>query len=329
MIPFRTAMPPLQSGLRFSHNDHIMCIGSCFAEHIGGRLGRWKFPVLTNPFGIVYNPVSLAQSLDFLLSDKDFSEKDLFENAGLWHSFAHHGHFSHPDKTTALVSINRSLSEAKEFLLNSSRLIVTLGTANVFVFKQTGEIVANCHKVPGQEFECRRLQVGEIVEALSAVFKKLKAALPKLEIVATVSPVRHLRDGLVENQRSKATLVLALEQIVERYNFAHYFPAYELLLDDLRDYRFYENDLSHPNQLAVDYIWQFFADSFFSEKTKALCQRIAQTVVASGHRPFHPQSTEHQAFLKTQLEKIRALQQEFPWLDFDIEKAAFQQQLLA
>jgi hypothetical protein len=329
MIPFRTILPPLQSGLRFSHNDSILCTGSCFAEHIGGRLGRWKFPVLANPFGIVYNPVSLAESLDFLLSDQDFSEKDLFENAGLWHSFAHHGSFSHPEKTAALDRISCSLSGAKAFLSTTNRLIVTLGTANVFVLKKTGRVVANCHKVPGQEFERRRLSVGEIADGLFAVFEKLKAALPGLEILATVSPVRHLRDGLVENQRSKATLVLALEQICQRCRFVHYFPAYELLLDDLRDYRFYENDLSHPNQLAVDYIWQFFADSFFDEKTKALCQRIAQTVVASGHRPFHPQSAEHQAFLKTQLEKIKVMEQEFPWLDFDIEKAAFQQQLTA
>ncbi len=290
---------------------------------------RWKFPTLANPFGIVYNPVSLAKSLDFLLSGKVFSESDLFENAGLWHSFAHHGSFSQPDKSAALEQINRSLSDANRFLLETNRLVVTLGTANVFVFKKTGEIVANCHKVPGQDFERRRLSVGEIVETLSAVFEKLKANLTDLEIVATVSPVRHLRDGLVENQRSKATLVLALEQICQHCDFAHYFPAYELLLDDLRDYRFYENDLSHPNQLALDYIWQFFTDSYFDEKTKAICQRIEQTVIASEHRPFHPQSAEHQSFLKTQLKKIGAMKQEFPWLDFEIEKAVFQQQLVA
>ena len=282
-----------------------------------------KFPALVNPFGIVYNPVSVGQVFEKWLSEDSFREEDLFKNLGLWHSFAHHGRFSHPEKTAALEGINRSLAEARKCLAQANRLIVTLGTANVFVFKKTGDIVANCHKVPGQEFERRRLSISEIVQSLGPVFEKLRERSPSLEIIATVSPVRHLRDGLVENQRSKATLLLALEEICRRLPFVHYFPAYEILLDDLRDYRFYEADMAHPNQLAVDYIWEYFGEAFFDEKTKSLCQRIEQVATAAAHRPFHPQSVEHQNFIKKMMKEMERLEREFPGLDFEEERKFF------
>jgi len=324
MNEFRTEYPRFQSPLQIAHSDRMLCTGSCFAEHIGGRLRRLKFPVLVNPFGILYNPVSIAQALEILQSGAEFQPKDLFEAHGLWHSFAHHGRFSHPEKEVALAHINHSLLVAREFLSQTTRLIVTLGTANVFVFKKSGDIVANCHKLPGQEFERRRLSVVETVQALVPVFEKLRQQLPSLQIIATVSPVRHLRDGLTENQRSKATLLLALEEIARCFPFVHYFPAYEILLDDLRDYRFYETDMAHPNQQAVDYIWEYFAGAFFDEKTRALCQRIERVVTAAAHRPFHPQFAGHQAFLKKQLEETGSLEQEFPGLDFGQEREVFE-----
>ncbi|MBK9017035.1 MAG: GSCFA domain-containing protein [Saprospiraceae bacterium] len=179
--------------------------------------------------------------------------------------------------------------------------------------------MANCHKIPAGDFERRRLSVTELAEALLPVFEKLRQELPNLEIIATVSPVRHLRDGLVENQRSKATLLLALDEICQRLPFAHYFPAYEILLDDLRDYRFYADDLAHPNQLATDYIWQYFEGAFFDEKTQALCGRIERVLTALAHRPFHPQSAEHQYFVKKQTGIVKELSAEFPHLDFGQE----------
>ncbi|MFQ5447125.1 MAG: GSCFA domain-containing protein [Saprospiraceae bacterium] len=319
MPGFRTAIPPVHSEMKITHNDRVLCVGSCFAEHIGGRLNRLKFSTLVNPSGIVYNPVSLAESLETLLSGGLCDESGLFENLGLWHSFAHHGAFSHPNKKTVLENINRSLTEARAFLSKTSRLLVTPGTAHVFVFKKNGRIVANCHKVPGSQFERRRLSVEEVVAALTPVFKKLKHRLPALEIVTTVSPVRHLRDGLVENQRSKATLVLALLQICEELSFVHYFPAYEIVLDDLRDYRFYEADMAHPNKLAVDYVWQHFGQAFFDEKTGELCRQVERIVSAAEHRPFHRQSTEHQTFIQRQLAAIEALQAKNPGLAFEEE----------
>ncbi|MCF8246408.1 MAG: GSCFA domain-containing protein [Saprospiraceae bacterium] len=318
-MTFRTVFPSFKSEVNISHTDRVLCLGSCFAEQMGGRLERLKFPMLVNPFGIVFNPISVVETLERLRSGNPFSEADLVANQGLWHSFEHHSRFSNPDKSVALEGINQSFSTAKGFLKNANRLIVTLGTAHVFVLKKTGEVVANCHKFPAGDFERRRLSVGEVVAALLPVFEKLKTELPELEIIATVSPVRHLRDGLSENQRSKATLLIALDEINQQLPYTHYFPAYELLLDDLRDYRFYAEDLAHPNQLATDYIWQYFEGAFFDEKTKALCERIGRILTALAHRPFHSQSIEHQDFLKKQVEYIKQLSAEFPSLDFERE----------
>ncbi len=328
MQSFRTTFPPFQSPLKVGHTDRVLCIGSCFAEQMGGRLERLKFPTLLNPFGIVFNPASIGQSLERLMSGELFSENDLVQHQGLWHSWEHHGRFSQPDKAAALLNVNDSLSIAKAFLETTNRLVVTLGTAHVFILKKTGEVVANCHKLPGTEFERRRLSVAEVVAALLPVFEKLKAQLPSLEIIATVSPVRHLQDGLMENQRSKATLLLALDEIGQRLPYVHYFPAYEILLDDLRDYRFYAEDMAHPSLQATNYIWQYFEHAFFDEKTKALNGRIERVLSAMAHRPFHPQSVEHQGFVKKELDALRQLAVEFPGLDFEGETATLEEILI-
>ncbi len=328
MQSFRTTFPPFRSPISIGHTDQVLCIGSCFAEQMGGRLERLKFPTLVNPFGIVFNPVSIGRSLGRLMGGELFSEDGLVENQGLWHSWAHHGRFSQPDKAAALSNINDSLSTARVFLETTNRLVVTLGTAHVFTLKKTGEVVANCHKLPATDFERRRLSVAEVAAALLPVFEKMKAHLPSLEIIATVSPVRHLRDGLMENQRSKATLLLALDEIGQRLPYVHYFPAFEILLDDLRDYRFYAEDMAHPSPQATDYIWQYFEQAFFDEKTRALNGRIERVHSAMAHRPFHPQSDEHQVFIKKELAALRQLATAHPGLDFVREVVALEGQLV-
>ncbi|MEO1259307.1 MAG: GSCFA domain-containing protein [Bacteroidota bacterium] len=328
MDSFRTEILPEKINVEISHQHPILCIGSCFAENIGRKLNELKFPVLINPFGIVYNPISIVSVLEKIISKSSFAENDLFQNLGLYHSFAHHGRFSHPDKLTALQQINNSLQEARIFLNKTNRLVLTLGTAHVFIYKNTNEIVANCHKVAGQEFLRKRLSVAEIQAPLINVFKKLKAQLPLLEIIVTVSPVRHLRDGLVENQRSKAALVLGLDEVCRQLEFVHYFPSYEIVLDDLRDYRFYEKDLSHPNEMAVDYIWKKFEHLFFNEGTKNICRQILSINNAAKHRPFHPASEAHQRFLKKQLELIDQLEKKYAFLNFKKEKNIFEGQLV-
>ncbi|GAB4496321.1 MAG: GSCFA domain-containing protein [Saprospiraceae bacterium] len=325
MENFRTVLKSQPAPFAIGHSDRLLLVGSCFTENIGYRLADFKFPASTNPFGIVYNPASIVRSLERLFAENQFfGEQDIFENAGLWHSWEHHGRFSKPDKTEMLAGLNAAYSEAAAFLKTTNRLLLTFGTADVFALKTTGQIVANNHKMPAALFQERRLSVAEIAETTIAVLQKIKSENADLQVVVTVSPVRHLRGGAVANQRSKATLVLACEEICRQLNFAHYFPAYELLLDDLRDYRFYASDMVHPSEVAVEYIWDFFADTFFSEKTKMLNERIGKITAAACHRPFNPDTAEHRAFARAQLDAIESLKKEWPGLDFSMEATHFQ-----
>ena len=324
MNHFRTILPAQRAPFSIGHSDRLLLIGSCFTENIGARLHSGKFPVYINPFGIVYNPVSMTRCLNHLLLDnQQFEENNLFEHAGLWHSWEHHGHFSRPDRAAALAGINTALKTAAAHLKKTNRLLLTLGTADVFRLRSTGQVVANNHKMPAALFEQGRISVAETTERITAVLEKIKLQNPDLQVIMTVSPVRHIRNGLVENQRSKATLLLACEQICQALPYAHYFPAYELLLDDLRDYRFYANDMLHPSEVAADYIWQFFGDTFFSEETRRLYTRVEKITAAMQHRPFHPETPEHRAFARAQLVAIEQLSEEHPELDFSMEKGHF------
>lgn len=321
---FRTELPTPSFPFRITHLDALLSIGSCFTEHIGARLSTLKFKHLLNPFGIIYNPISIVEQLEWLLSDKKFAISDLFQHQELWHSWAHHGSFSGLNQLETLHKINGSLHQAQFFLPSVTRLFLTLGTANVFVLNESGKIVANCHKMPSQIFTKRRLSVEEMVESFIPILQQLKLQQPDLQVMFTVSPVRHIRDGLIENQRSKATLLLAIDSICKELNFTHYFPAYELIIDDLRDYRFFEADMIHPNRVAIDYVWQRFGEAFFDKNTQELISQIEAVINASKHRAFHSQSTQYQAFVQKQLEKMQALEATYPFLNFAKEKAWFE-----
>lgn len=321
MKSFRTILQPELSDFQIEHKSGVLCMGSCFAEHIGNRLHHYKFKTFLNPFGIIYNPISIAYGLEILLNKNlFFEEKDLVENLGGWHSFQHHGSFSHADKNQALEKINTALKEARYFLEDAEYLILTLGTANAFIEKKSNTTVANCHKIPQHFFIRKQLSLEEMIDALKHVLKKLNNTFPKIKIITTVSPVRHIRDGLVENQISKSKLILTLNELSKQYTHVQYFPAYELLLDDLRDYRFYKKDMIHPNEIAIDYIWDFFTKTFFTKKTTSLNSKIEKIKQAVAHRPFHPQSKEHLEFIKKQIEKMEATEKEFSFLNFDEEK---------
>ncbi len=326
MSVFRTTLKPTPFPHPMSHDDQCLLLGSCFAEHLGKKLERYKFKVCRNPFGIIYHPMAIAKSLDYLSGLQDFNSDQLVEHQGLWHSFDHHSRFSHPERQFAERNIQLSLDEGRKSLASATWLILTLGTANIFVHQAKEEIVANCHKFPSTTFRRERLSVAAIVDRLQNTITTLHQRWPQLQILLSVSPVRHLRDGLIDNQRSKATLLLATEQLSEAFDFVHYFPAYELLMDDLRDYRFYATDLAHPSAPAVDYVWDFFQASFFSEATLQLQQKIEKIVQASEHLPFHPQQSVHQQFLRQQLEKIAVLEAAYPALDFSREREIFERQ---
>lgn len=320
MSEFRTVFQVPPADVPISHQNDISALGSCFAEHIGRRLQGYKFRVALNPFGILYNPVSMAEALERLRSGTPYEPGDLFFHQELWHSFDHHGRFSFPDREQALQAINEALAQGAAMLQQTDRVLLTFGTAGVFVVRDRGRIAANCHKLPGQAFERRRLSVGEIADRLSPVFEQLKAQSPGLHIVLSVSPVRHLREGFVENQRSKAALLLAVEELCRRHDFAHYFPAYELLLDDLRDYRFYDADMAHPAPAAIDYIWEQFAAAYFPEETRQIIAAIQKIQRAAAHRPFHPGSAAHRAFVEKMKMEMAALEERYPFLDFGKER---------
>lgn len=321
---FRTALTPTPAPFRISHTDRLLLLGSCFTEHIGARLVAGKFPALTNPFGIAYNPASMLYCLERVCAaDRDFGAAELFQHAGLWRSWAHHGSFARADQNAALATVNTAYREAADWLPGCSRLLLTFGTADVFMLRDTAQIVANNHKMPTAHFTPRRLSVEEIVDSATAVLEKIRGEKTDFQVIVTVSPVRHLREGAIANQRSKATLVLACDALCRALPYVHYFPAYELLLDDLRDYRFYAADMIHPSEVAVDYIWQHFCDTYFSEKTRTLLRDISKLQAAARHRPLHPDAPEHQRFVETQLAAIERLQQASPTLDFEAERRQF------
>lgn len=323
MNSFRTIFPSFQSNFEIHHQNQILCVGSCFAEHMGNRLSELKFKTYLNPFGILYNPVAIKHFFELLRMERLFEEKDLVFHNGLWHSMLHHGDYSHPDKGIMLDQLNASLENARLFIKNCDRLLLTFGTATAYIFKQKNQIVANCHKIPNSEFEKTRIPPTAIFEALSKEFEYLKGQSPNLEIVLTVSPVRHIRDGFIENQRSKAALLLGAENLCKAHSFCHYFPAYEIVMDDLRDYRFFKEDLVHPNNMAVDYVWKYFEEAFFNSTSKKINQAIQKLNRAVAHRPLHPDSAAHRTFIAQQLVKIEEMESLYPFLDFRGEKDFF------
>jgi GSCFA family len=323
-MSFRTILRPQKSNVDIEYKHPIFTIGSCFAENMGQRLAALRLNTLCNPFGILYNPISIAKSINLLVTDYMFTEDDIFEHGGLWHSWQHHGRFSHPDKEVILRGVNECLCEAQNFIKKTNRLIITLGSAYVYVKKDTGETVANCHKVPASFFEKKRLSVEEIVNDFSNTINLLKEQNADLQILMTVSPVRYMRDGIVENQKSKAILLLAIEALCEKFTHVHYFPAYELVMDDLRDYRFYEEDMVHPNKQAIDYIWAFFKETYCTQNTLNIMVEVEKINAMLQHRPLHPNSQEYQQFVDIVSNKLQMIQKKYPFLNFDDKAKPFQ-----
>ena len=297
------------------YQDQIMLIGSCFSEHIYQRLDQFQFRVLSNPFGISYNPISIANGLRQIRSGKFVPEGDLFYHNECYHAFDFHGQFSDPDKRLALEQMNASLSDAASFLPNTSLLIITLGTANVFRLKSDHRILNNCHKIPGAQFEKEMLSVDEIVGAMNEVFTDLLTLNPGLQVLLTVSPIRHIRDGLMTNQQSKSTLLLATRQLTKDHSSVHYFPSYEIMMDELRDYRFYKEDMIHPSDWSVNFIWEKFKTAFFNDETQKITNALEKIMLAAKHRPKFPQSKGHQLFVQAQIDKIKQLTKKYPVLD--------------
>jgi hypothetical protein len=311
-MDFHLEFTPKPFDTRVSHQHRLMLIGSCFTEQIGGKLALHKFSVMDNPNGILFNPASIAKSVSSYIQNKRYSEADLFYQNESWHSWEHHSRFSHPGKDHCLELINASQSAAHEFLEKADWLLLTLGSAFVYELENKN-VVANCHKVPTDKFNKRLLDIDEVSGMLKNMQDELFAFNPNIKIIYTISPVRHLRDGFIENNRSKATLINAVHQLVQQGK-AFYFPAYELVIDDLRDYRFYAEDMVHPNYAATNYVWEKFVEACIDGPSQLLMKEINVINAARSHKPFNPGSEQHKKFLRSHLEKIQKLQELYPYI---------------
>lgn len=302
-------------------HDVLLLMGSCLATEIGERLQETKLRCLINPFGVLYNPMSIASSLRIILDNEFPTEDDFISHDGYWHSFSFHGDFSSPTIEGLRDNIQHSLDACRDCLKQTTCLFVTFGSAFVYEWKETGKVVANCHKLPEKLFHRRRLQVDEIVDEYKDLLQAIWQVNPTMRVLFTVSPIRHVRDGLHENQLSKATLLLAIDQLKQLFpDKVLYFPAYELLMDELRDYRFYADDLVHPSRMAVELIWQRFSQMCFTPDTLTTMKSVKEIKNMMEHRPLHPESEEYARFLQQIVLKIEALSEKYPYFDFDKEK---------
>lgn len=311
-MKFRTEVEVKESGYKLDYNSRIWMLGSCFAENIGCKLQYYRFGTDVNPSGILYNPLSIARTLEFLLEKRIFTEGDLLQNAGKWVSLYHHGSFSAPTKEECLGKINSRLMRAQAQLPDVGLLILTFGTSWVYRHRATGLTVANCHRFPAADFERYRLTPELIAEEYRELTGKLRKVNPGLRILFTVSPIRHWKDGAHENQISKAVLLLAIEELIRELPETYYFPAYEIVMDELRDYRFYEEDMLHISSQAVDYIWEKFESAWIASSARPLMQRIDKLNKSLAHRPFAPESETYKRFrlqLEEEMEALRKLGQ--------------------
>lgn len=304
-----------------SHEDKIISFGSCFSDNMGQKLQESKFDVCINPFGILFNPISVCKAINQCAENIKYRESDLNSNNEIQFSFNHHSSFSFLSKQETIQKINQGIEIGSSYLNDANVVIITLGTAWAYKLKETNEVVANCYKIPQNQFSKELLSVNEIVEALNETISNIKSINSAANIITTISPVRHWKDGVVENQQSKATLHLALKEINESNENCHYFPSYEIMMDELRDYRFYAKDMLHPSEVAIEYIWGKFGDSFFTKETKELNIRISQIKQGVAHKPFNSESENHKKFKENLRSKIHEIEEEFPNLDFSAEKA--------
>ncbi len=325
-MKFRTEVNPGIYDRLIEHNSNIFTIGSCFAENVAEKFRYYRFNINVNPFGVLYNPVSVLNGFKILSSGKNFKEDDLVYHNNTWHSFYHNSEFSSENKEKSLFLINNSINKAAEFFRKTDWIIITYGTSWIFRWLETGKAVSNCHKIPQKQFKRERLSVEENIKVIGETISIIRSELPDVNIILTVSPVRHWKDGAVENQLSKGALLLAINNVIERFNNLFYFPSYEIVLDDLRDYRFYADDLVHPNSLAVEYIWEKFSGALLSGNCGKTLPRFRKLADAVNHRPFDPESEQHQHFLRTLIRYTEDLTANYPYADLTEDIKHFRKQ---
>jgi len=327
-MKFKLTLEAKPSKYPIEYGDKLMLIGSCFTENIGAKFKSHLFEISENPYGILFNPVSVINTLTEIMELRKYNTDDLFQHNELWHSWSHHSRFSAIKQEDALENINRTILDAHHFLKSANRWVITLGSAGLYHLTNEapmgqGQVVANNHKGPINWFFKTLMQPNDLLEKLHALVKRLHAFNPNLHTTFTISPVRHLREGLIENNRSKAVLIHAVHELVNQSHQVDYFPAYEYVMDDLRDYRFYAEDLVHPNFAASGYVWDKLVETYMDPKTQSIMKQVAELQLAMSHKPFFIGSVEHQKFLASCIHKTEALMDKYPALALQDHLAFF------
>ena len=319
-MQFRTQIPISKSNNQIDYNSKVLSFGSCFAENMADKFDYFKFQNETNPFGIIFNPVSIEKIISRVVQQELFTEKDVFFFNERWHSYETHSDLSNSDREELLETLNKAISETFKQLKEASHIIITYGTSWIYRNLKSEEIVANCHKVPQKQFSKELLSVGIIEKSIQNTIHLIQKINTDIRFIFTISPVRHIKDGFTENQLSKSHLFAALHRVLKTYNSklinANYFPSYEIIMDELRDYRFYNEDMLHPNQVAIDFIWQKFSENYIDESVIPIMTEIDEIQKSLRHRSFNPESEQHQKFLARLSQKINLLGEKLPHIRF-------------
>ncbi|MFE3847965.1 GSCFA domain-containing protein [Flavobacterium sp. LB3P45] len=316
---FRTQIPIPKSNHPIDYNSKIVSLGSCFVENMGDKFQYFKFQNTINPFGIIFNPVSIEKLIDLVVSGKQFTENDIFFHNERWHCFEVHSDLSNSSKEELLASLNALIKSTNQQITESTHFVITYGTSWVYRNIESDSIVANCHKVPQKQFKKELLSVEEIKKSITNTIKLIHSVNPDCNIIFTVSPVRHIKDGFVENQLSKAHLISAIHSILNSEQCklnTEYFPSYEIMMDELRDYRFYVEDMLHPSQVAIDYIWKRFKETVISETAFSTMEEVESIQKSLSHKPFNPASNSHLKFESKLREKITKLENQYSFMKF-------------
>ena len=315
MFNLQTKIPlEKQSKNQIDYNSNVLLFGSCFSENIGKKLEYFKFQNLQNPFGILFHPKAIETLISNAIQGKSYSEEDIFFQNEQWHCFEAHSKLSHTSKAHLINQLNNQIELTASELKKASHIIITLGTAWVYRHINKGVRVANCHKVPQKQFTKELLSVEQITDTLKNILHVIHEMNPNASVIFTVSPVRHLKDGFVENTQSKAHLISAIHQVVDKASF--YFPAFEIMMDELRDYRFYSEDMIHPSELAINYIWEHFKNVWVSNQSYKIMDHVDFVQKGLLHKPFNPESEAHQQFLQKLKSKKDSLIAQFPKMQF-------------
>ena len=315
-MQFTTKIPIKKSNFPIDYDSKIMLLGSCFAENMGKKFEYFKFQATTNPFGIIFNSVSIEKLMRRCVENRKFTDDDIFFHNDLWHCFEVHSELSNPNKEAFLKNLNSIAEMTHQQIGTLSHCIITLGTSWVYRNIESNEIVANCHKMPQKQFIKELLSIHKIEESLRNIISLIHSVNPNCKFIVTVSPVRHIKDGFVENTLSKAHLIAAIHNLKLETRNPQYFPAYEIMMDELRDYRFYAEDMLHPSQTAIDYIWMKFYENYISESEFETMNEICSIQKGLQHRPFNPKTESHEKFLSKIIIQQQKLKEKHPFIRF-------------